>query len=513
MGNKLRYFANSFIWSSISKVLNAGLRFVSIPLLLNYFGKDSYGLITLAVSINAYMLMMDMGMNTGAVNFFSKWIAVKDFDRLDRVARTNLSFYTILSVINSIFLLLFAWQGEGVFKITPDEFLIFRTLLYVLAGVSIINWSTFVFNQLLVADEQMAFTQQVMSLKNILNIVTVLLAIHLNWSIVQYFLCDSICSMLVIIPYYVLTRKRGLIKKLLPAFYWKDFSVVFKYSMAIFAMSIFQFTATQSRPLIIGIFGNNAVSSILAEYRIMEVFPLFILSIGGSIISILLPKTSKAIQQNDRIAIEQMAYKGTKYTSILVAFLCFPIILNASDLLTLYVGESYRHLTIWLSLWVFTLTLFLHNTPVASLVLSTGKTRMLVYSSAISCIVSLIINAVLTSTLGIGSAVIGYLVYIIIQESFYYLYFNAKVLGLNSLKVFKSFFYPTSISVLFLVGINFLNINFKYALMNIVLKTLLWGSLYLITIIRLKIIDFKELSNIFPFLSKINVLNKSNNAR
>ncbi|WP_321479828.1 hypothetical protein [uncultured Bacteroides sp.] len=99
----------------------------------------------------------------------------------------------------------------------------------------------------------------------------------------------------------------------------------------------------------------------LTEYRVIEVFPIFILSIGGSLISILLPKTAQAIQRNDRKAIEKMAYDGTKYSNILVALMCFPIILNAQSLLTVYVGESYVHLGIGLSIWVFTLTLFLHK--------------------------------------------------------------------------------------------------------------------------------------------------------
>lgn len=493
MENNAKYVAKSFIWSTVSKVLNAGLRFVSIPLLLNYFGKDSYGLITLAVSINAYMQLMDMGMNTGAVNFFSKWIADKEYDRLDRVARTNLSFYTIIGVVNCIVLLFLAWQGKGLFKITPEEFQVFRSLLYVLAGVSIINWTTFVFNQLLVSDEQMAFTQQVMTVRSIMNIGTVLVAIHMKWSVIQYFFIDSICSVMVIIPYYILTRKRGLIKSLLPAFYWNDFSVIFKYSMAIFAMGIFQFTATQSRPLIIGIFGSSAVSSILAEYRIVEVFPLFILSIGGSIISILLPKTSKAVQRNDRIAIEKMAYEGTRFTSILVAFLCFPIMLNARELLTLYVGIGYQHLAIWLSLWVFTLTLFLHNTPVASLVLATGKTRMLVYSSAIACVVSMVINALLTSGLGVGSAVIGYLMYIVIQVLFYYLYFNNKILGLKSLMVFKSFIVPTMLGFCSMLLIMLFNLSSYSLYIQIFIRTSLWICVFVVSVFSFKVITIKEL--------------------
>lgn len=491
MRSSIKYVAGSFLWSSVAKVLNAALKFISIPLLLKYFGKDDYGLITLAVSTNAYMQLLNMGMNTGAVKFFSQWIIIKDYARIDRVARTNISVYLGLGIINSIALLLVAWKGASVFNITEAEFNTFRYLLYILAGVSIINWTTFVFNQLLVADERIAFTQKILSIRNILNLVIVLLTIHFKWTIIQYFLYDSVVSMLVIVPYYIASKNRNLIQSILPGLYWKDFSAVFKYSLAIFVMGIFQFTATQSRPLVLGMFSSQG-ASILADYRVVEVFPIFIISIGGMLISILLPKTSQAIQQKNRKAIEKMAYEGTKYTSILVALLCFPIIINSQAILTLYVGESYKNLGIWLSSWVFTIVLFLHNTPVASLVLATGKTKVLVYSSAIACVVSIIINALLTNIYGVGSAVIGYLVYIIIQVLFYYLYFNSKVLELDSLNVFKAFIYPTLIGIGAMFVVELVDVNMGAVILGVFVKIGLWLLVYLLLLMVLRVVELEK---------------------
>lgn len=491
MKSSINYITSSFMWSTIAKILNAAIKFISIPLLLNYFGKDNYGLITLAVSTNAYMHLLNMGMNTGAIKFFSQWIETNNYELINRITRTSLTIYIGLGIINALVLLLLAWIGGPVFNITSSEFSTFRSLLYILAGVSILNWTSFVFNQLLIADEKISFTQQILSVRSILNLIVVLLTIVFNLSIIQYFLYDSIVNMLVIVPYYLKSKQRNLIQTILPGFFWKDFSVVFKYSLAIFVMSFFQFTATNSRPLILGIFSNQG-ASILAEYRVIEVFPIFIISIGGMLISILLPKTSQAIQRNDRNTIEKMAYEGTKYTSVLVAILCFPIILNAKELLTLYVGNDYTHLSIWLSLWVFTLTLFLHGSPVASLVLATGKTRMLVFSSAIACILSIIINAVLTPKFGIGSAVIGYLVYIIIQMSFYYFYFNKKVLGLNSLKIFKVFITPTLIGFFLVVFIYYIPL-YLAPIITIIIKSLIWVVLYILLLIIFKLIDFKSI--------------------
>lgn len=495
MGNSVKYIANSFVWSSISKILNAGLRFVSIPLLLGYFGKENYGIIALAVSVNAYMQLLDMGMNTGAVKYFSQWIALKDYARINRVSHSNITFYAALGLINSIILLLLAWKGSSLFKISAEEFSTFRQLLYILAGTSIINWTIFVFNQLLIADEKMAFTQQVMAIRNVLNLAVVLLAIYLKWSIVTYFFWDAMVNMSVFVPYYLVCKRRKLVQSLVPAFYWKDFSLVFKYSLTIFIMSLFQFSATQSRPLVLGIFSNQGVS-VLSDYRVIEVFPLFIISIGGMMISILLPKTSRAILQNDRSSIEKMVYQGTKYTSILASFLCFPIMLCAKELLSLYVGINYGYLSIWLVLWLFTLTLFLHNTPVASLVLATGKTKMLVYSSAIACIVSVIINIILCDRYGVGSAVIGYLVYIIIQVSFYYLYFNKKILNLQSFTVFKSFIIPTGIGFVAYGMVFFINFSFvNSGILLIMLKSVLWSIIYILMIFFFRVLDIHTIQN------------------
>lgn len=496
MSNKsIGYFANSFIWGVIAKLLDAIIKFITIPLLLVYFGKDNYGLLTLAIATNAYMSLLDMGMNTGSVKFFSQWIATGNYDMLNRVSRTNLTFYLILGCINSFLLVVLSLSAGYVFNISEGQIRIFQSLLLILAAISLINWMTFVFTQLLTADEKIKNVQQILSIKSILLLGVAFITIYLKLSLVQYFIFYLSVNSLIIIPYYIICKKRKLIKTLLPAFYWKDFSVIFKYSLAIFAMGLFQFTATQSRPLVLGIFSSEGVS-ILAEYRIIEVFPIFIISIGGMLISIFLPKASKYILNKNKEATENFAYKGTLYTSILVSLLCFPIMLVSRELIILYVGESYQNLYIWLSLWVFTLTLYLHNSPVSSLVLATGKTRMLVYSSAIACVISIILNAILCPYLGVGSAVIGYLVYIFIQMSYYYFYFNNKVLGLNSFRVLKSFIIPTLFGIISTFIIFVLDINISNLLIQIIIKCLSWLAMFLFFIWIFKIISVNDLLQI-----------------
>jgi O-antigen/teichoic acid export membrane protein len=484
----LRYFAGSFAWSVVAKVLDAAVKFFTIPLLLKYFGKDNYGILVLAVSTNAYMGLLDLGINIGAIKFYSQWILEKKYSLIQSVSRTSISFYLIIGSVNSLILLILAIFGNGLFNISNEQFMVLRNLLFIVAFFCLINWCETAITQLLIANEKISTVQRTYTIKSILNLLLVLFTINSHISLTIYYLLMLTINSSFISIFIVKAKSYELIKSILPGKDWANFKQIFKYSLAIIAMGIFQFTASQSRPLILGIFNVTGVG-ILSEYRIIEVFPLFILSVGGIILTILLPKTSKLVHEGDQDKIRQMAYKGTLYTTIIGTILCIPVLINRRVILDLYVGSEYRSLAVWMALWVFTLVIYLHNSPVSSLVLATGKTRMLVYSSAFSCIVSIVLNALLCRYMGVGSAVIGYLTYVIIQTAFYYLYFNKKVLNLNSMKVFTSFIVPSSIGVVLSIPLLFIHVTTFSNFVVILGKSLIWFVLFLSALYYFKIID------------------------
>lgn len=499
------YYVSSMLWSSISKILDALINFVSIPLLINYFGKDTYGILSLGIAINAYLSLLDFGITTGSIKHFSQWKGQGKFDLIDRIARTSISFYSIIGMANAIVLISVAIWGESLFELSYEQFKQFQIILIILSAFSLINWVSSVFSQLLIADEKISFIQQISSIRTIINLFIIILAIAAKLSLVQYFFLFLLISSLKIVPYYISCRKRNLISSFLPQFYWKDFKIVLKYSLALFAMAIFQVTAMRSRPVILGMFSDDGVG-IVAEYRIIEVFPIFIISLGGILTSILLPRSSKIVAENDEKRKQQLAYQGTQYTSILTAVLCFPVMLCSRELITAYVGESYSYLAIWLTIWCFTVVLFLHSTPASSLILATGKTKMLVYSTAFACIISILVNAILCVRFGVGSSIIGYFIYIVIHMGFYYFYFYNKILNLKSFKVFRSFIIPTFLGFLAYIMLYSININFAYpigeggarvlVIIQCLVKGFLWLIMYAILLIGVKVVKFEEIGGL-----------------
>lgn len=499
------YYFSSFFWNTIQKILAAIVGFVTVPLLLNYFGKEQYGVLSLATACNGYMHLLDLGMDVGAVRYFSLWRKQGNIDKINRVARTNITFYGIIAIINALFLLILAFYGESLFSLSHNQYLQFRLCLVILASFSIISWGATTFSQLLISDMQIGFIAKVQSVITILKLGLIWLALRLYLDLVTYFLFLTLIISSAIFPYIKNCLKCNLIGSVKPAIYWKDFKNVIMFSLSIFALSLFQMTATQTRPIILGIFADSG-AIVNTEYRIIEVIPQFIIMIAGSFASIFLPKTTELYSKCNQTEINIFAYRWTTLTTIIGNILCFPFIIGAKEVLAAYVGSEYLYLYLWLMVWVFTTLLQTYSSPTYSLILASGNTKIIVYTSAVACIISVVVNILLAKSYGVGSAIIGYSMYIVLNMIGYYFFYYNRILGLSKMKVFRAFIKPTLCATVSLLSIQLLLEFFKpldsfyignnrlIYLIFFTIKTVLWLFIYALLILATKVIVIKNKS-------------------
>lgn len=437
-------FAGS-LWGILAKILDALAKFITIPLLVGFYGKADYGLIALAFSLNAYLRLMDLGFNVGAVRYFSMWTAKGEWEKIGNVSRSSVVFYGVIGLANAVIFLGMSAYGQQLFNLTDAQVPLYRQMMYILAFSTVLNWLSGVAVQLLSAKDELAYVNRVTVVSSILNFTVALLAIQLHWTLITYFAWYTLTT-LIPIPFYIWRlRVFPVSRSVLLAPRWDGgaFREILTYSLAIFLMGLFQLTANNLRPLLLGKFANGM--EVLTDYRVIQTIAMLIVAFGGVFMQVLLPSTSKAYAEGDHQRIERMVFEATKYISIFLSFMVFVLILNADEILLLYMGNDYSGLSLWLSLWLLTVLLSMHNTPVASLVLSTGKTRFLVYSSAVACVVSLPITIIFAPSLQVGAAVVGYLVYMVLQIGFFYSYYIPKVLRLDGFRLFTRAFLPAAI--------------------------------------------------------------------
>lgn len=426
------------IWSTIVNVVNAVYGFIAVPILINHFGKAEYGLIGLAMSVNVYMNLMDMGFNSTNVRFFSTWLAQNKHDRLLKGFQTSLSFYSVIGLINALVLLVVAFFSNEIFNVTPSQNTILKHLFYILAVSAFCQWFSSCFDQIIKATENVAWIQKRTLVTKILMIVALVATVMLDFSIELYFILTCLAQ-LAIVPLSI-----GMIKKqipyisFLPKWDKQSFREMLPYCMNIFSFSLFQFSFYNLRPVFLGIQGT--VESV-ADYRILNGIIGIVTMFAGAFMGVLLPSTAKVVAEHNKEAFYKVAYDGTKYISVMICFCCFGMMSVGSEVLTLYVGKSYLYLIPWFNLWLIC-TLSTHNQAISSLILAGTDIRAITYSSVIASVVGLVLSWILIPYYKIGGVCIAFFVYSLIQMLFYYCYYWPVKMKISSSKVFLRCFIP-----------------------------------------------------------------------
>lgn len=492
--------ASGVIWSLVVNLVNAIYGFISVPILINHFGKSEYGIIGLAMSINVYMQLMDMGFNSTNVRFFSSWLAKKDYVKTNKLFQTSLGFYGIIGLLNALILIGISCFSSSIFNLTPDQDQILKKLFYILAASAFVSWFSSCFDQLIKATENVAWIQRRTIIPKLLQIFILFITVCGNLSISIYFFLTTF-ALFSIIPMSVSKiKKETPFINFIPRIDKVTLKEILPYCLNIFSFSIFQFSFYNLRPVFLGIQGSMES---VADYRILNGIIGVVSMFGSVFLNALLPSAAKAVSQNNKEAYYKVAYDGTKYISIVLSFCAFGMMTVGNEVITMYVGKSYLYLIPWFNLWLLC-TLGVHNQAISSLILAGTNIRALTYNTCLASILGLIASWFLIPYYQIGGIIIAFIIYLSIQYIFYYFYYWPKKMKINSKQVFiESFIHYVIIgSIIYFIINKYLDFTIKQVFMSFLIKgvifAILFFSLCLITTNKMerdKIRSFIKLKN------------------
>lgn len=430
--SKSKVIINGFFWSVVNNAVYIVFGFISVPILIKYFGKDTYGLIGLAGSINVYLHLLDMGMTDTNVRFFSEYIAKKQKDKTQKLLSFTFLFYLLIGIINSIVLFVVSFYVGYLFKVTPDQALILQHLVLILALNATFSWVSACLDQYLRAHDLMGW------LKIRGTILRLSIFIFLGITIVfklpiEFYYFFNVFSITFILPLSAIKAKKISPEiKIRPGFDKATCSTVLPYALTIFSFSIFQFLAFNFRPLLLG---NMIGPESVADFHIVQTITSVVTLFSGALIPVLLPVVTKMKVTNDNVGVTKMMQTGTKYVAVFLSLLIFGIVLVSKELLELYVGEQYVGLSKWLILWVMTLLLN-HRSVMTSLVFTEKKLKEVAVMGFVAMCVAFAVYFICVPRFGVGGVVMGFTAHEIIHTLFYYIYFLPKRFQIDTKKVF-----------------------------------------------------------------------------
>ena len=156
-----KQIAKGIAWTVVLNIVNGVYGFISVPILIAYFGKSDYGLIGLAMSVNIYLRLMDLGFNSTNVRFFSSWLAKNEYDKVKRLLQTSMSFYGVVGLVNACILLVISSYSDIFFNVTQEQDVVVKHLFYILSISAFVSWFTSCFEQLIAANELIGWTKKI----------------------------------------------------------------------------------------------------------------------------------------------------------------------------------------------------------------------------------------------------------------------------------------------------------------------------------------------------------------
>lgn len=425
--------ADGVIWTIASKFISAAYSFVAVPILIGLYGKADYGLIGLALSINIYMTLLDLGFSNTNLRYFSNYLAKNDIENVKRLFGTSITFYGTIGIINALLIFLISLFVGDIFQVTPEQVVILKSLLYIIALNSLFNWYTSCFGQLIQGAEYVDFFSKISFIGNLLNVVVLVLTLVFKYSIVEYYAGLVFLGLIyrtVLSIHKIMTIIPDISFK--PHFDKELFRETLPYSMNIFSVSLLTWGALELQPILLGMRCN---SSEVTDYNIIFSIYTFLGFVGGAFNSAIFPSVTKAVALNNREVIDRVAYQGTKYLVIVISFVAFGYICVSPEVMQLYLGESFMYLVPWMDFYFVNL-LGSHNAGMSAIIYAGTDIRLITRYSAFSYITMVILFWFLIPYYGARSIAISGTFCNVMQMSFYYFYYWPKKLKINSRLIF-----------------------------------------------------------------------------
>ena len=265
-----------------------------------------------------------------------------------------------------------------------------------------------------------------------------------------------------------------------------DFKVIKKYLIIGIPLS----AATM-----IGFLGKNIDKALISHYLSKEEFAYYvngaieiplIASITGAIMTILLADFSILYRDNDFIEIFRLWAKSIKFTSSILIFIMFILLLNAEFLITLMYGIEYKSSV--KPFMIYLLLLPIRTMVFSTLITVTSKTKYILYGAFMYLIFNVIFSIILIKEFGfIGPAIATVISTYLL--GIFYSFVIKKQYNVSFFKVFNIYeqrYFLLAGLVPFII-LNFVDINMLSDIQNLLLKNFIFVS-----VSALLIFIFKE---------------------
>lgn len=338
---RVRHIARNVIFNWIGTIANMAVGFFLAPFILHRLGNVAYGVWVLAISVVAYLTLLDLGMHSSVLRFVSKGYTTKDHQGASDAISAALWFRLVISAVALILSTGLAFVFPQVFHIQKELAGDAREAILLIGLTTAVTMSVGVMGGVLSALNRYDLQNYVNLVQTAVRVTGVVIVLRGGHGIVAIAVCEliaTICGNVLLV--WIASRlypelrvrltkpKREILKKL-----WS-------YSSYAFLTTIAVRLVYQTDNLVVGAFVSvSAVTFYAIANSLCRYADQIVGSMGGTFV----PAASTYEAAGNTAGLLMLYKNGTRATIMLSAPILITLILRGPAFIGLWMGNQYSH--------------------------------------------------------------------------------------------------------------------------------------------------------------------------
>ena len=330
------------VLSYISLIANAVIGFIYVPLLLRFMGQEEYGLYQLMGAFIAYFSVMDFGLSSTIVRYFSKYKALDDRKSMENVLALSALIYFIITLL----MLVVGWicyvNLGGIFEnsLTPAELDSAKKIFVVLLINIVITIPSKIFDAVIISYERFVYLKLVTILQVLAQPFVVIAVMQRYPYALGLVIVQTVFNFLLILAKGIYSLGKLRMKIRLHAFDRPLFKSMMSFSFFVFLGALMDQLYWRTNPVILGIVSNT---SVVAVYGTATTIFNAYMSLSTVITSVFLPKVTAMVAQNaTRKDLSELFIRIGRLQFLLLSCVLSGFILFGRQFISVWAGAGFE---------------------------------------------------------------------------------------------------------------------------------------------------------------------------
>lgn len=315
---------------------------VLTPFIISTLGQAEYGVYKLSAAVNAYLLLLDLGVGNAIVRYVAKYRVEGETEKNRKFFGISMMFYAAIGIVAILIGCVLIAIFPSVFAkgLSVNEAALGQKLLGITIINSAVTLATAPFANVLVAYEKFAISRCISIVQIIVRMLLTYIILKMEMGSIGIvsvnLLMTVICRAIFVVYTFFVIKLRPLFKGIEIAFIRE---IVAYSSLVLIQMIATQMNSTVDQMLIGSFVASSSV--ILAIYGVGTQIVQYFQSIGSAFTGVLMPGVVRMVEKNAsaKIITDEMIRIGRIILLVLsLIWSCF--VMNGNDFICLWAGKE-----------------------------------------------------------------------------------------------------------------------------------------------------------------------------